>query len=351
MTALLEHLRLQAAGCAALGSPFSAALLERAVADIAADGPVGGFFTPWAAASLRALFDDAVALRWLGALHEISLSEPGGSMAEAYPLAERPGDPDRAWPSVLATLDAQADRVTAFMRHEPQTNEVRRSAVLLPGFLTIAAEIGLPLRLLELGASAGLNQLWDRRHYRLGGVGEWGPTDAAVTIDAAWRGPPPPLGAPVAISSRAACDRAPVDLADPAARRRLKAFVWPDQIDRLARLDAAITETLAADVKVERADAVAFTRRHGAPAAGVATVVFHSVFFQYMPPASQATLIEALAGFGETAIAAAPLAWLRMEPSAAINGIMELRLTSWPGGEERLLATAHPHGAWVEWVG
>ena len=33
------------------------------------------------------------------------------------------------------------------MAHEPQTNEVRRSACLLPGFLTIAAETGLPLRL------------------------------------------------------------------------------------------------------------------------------------------------------------------------------------------------------------
>jgi hypothetical protein len=295
------------------------------------------------------LFDHAVALRWLGALHEIALEAPGGALAETYPFATRPGDPERAWPLILAALDGQAERVTTFMSHEPQTNEVRRSAVLLPGFLTIAAEIALPLRLIELGASAGLNQLWERRRYHLGEAGDWGPADAPVVIDADWRGPPPPLAAPVAIAGRAACDRAPVDLADPLARRRLKAFVWPDQIDRLARLDAAIIESLAAGVTVERADAVDFTRRVAAPAPGLATVVFHSVFFQYMPAASQAALVETLAGHGQSAVPGAPLAWLRMEPSAAINGIMELRLTTWPGGRERLLATAHPHGAWVEW--
>ena len=58
-----------------------------------------------------------------------------------------------------------------YMDHEPQTNEVRRSACLIGGFLTIARESGLPLRCFEVGASAGLNQLWDRFHYRLGDAG------------------------------------------------------------------------------------------------------------------------------------------------------------------------------------
>ena len=85
--------------------------------------------------------------------------------------------------------------------------------------------------------------------------------------------------------------------------------------------------------------------------AGVATVVFHSVFFQYMPADSQAALVETLAAFGARANADAPLAWLRMEPAADNPAMMELRLTLWPDGGERLLATAHPHGAWVEWCG
>ena len=348
--ALIENLRLQGAGAAHLGSPFSAALLAKAAADIEAGGIVGRAFARWNGLGLRALFDQAVALRWLAALHEIVLAEPDGALAATYPRDGAPGDPDRAWPLILAALQARAERIAAFMSHEPQTNEVRRCAVLLPGFLDIAARLPLPMRLLELGASAGLNQLWDQRLYHLSGAGDGGPEDSAVVIDADWRGPPPPLTARARVASRAACDRAPVDITDPLARRRLKSYVWADQFDRVARLDAAIAQSLAAGIKVERADAVDWTHRHAAPQPGLATVVFHSVFFQYMPPASQSGLIEALAGFGAEATPDAPLAWLRMEPARDSPAVMELRLTLWPGGEERLLATAHPHGAWVEWA-
>jgi len=47
-----------------------------------------------------------------------------------------------------------------------QTNEVGRSAMLLPGFLTLARETRLPVEIAEIGASAGLNLYFDRCHYR-----------------------------------------------------------------------------------------------------------------------------------------------------------------------------------------
>jgi hypothetical protein len=308
-------------------------------------------FAPWKDAGRRELFDDAVALRWLGALHDLALEDPDGALAAAYPREGKPGDPDQAWPRVLEAVDQAAVRIAAFMRHEPQTNEVRRSAVLLPGFLTVAAETNRPLRVLELGASAGLNQLWDRRRYRLGEIGDWGPLDARVNLDIEWRGGRPPLDANVLVAERAACDRKPVDLADPIQRRRLKAYVWPDQFDRLERLEAAIGETLAAGITVEAEDAVVFVRREARPRAGVATVVFHSVFFQYMPAESQAALVQTLAEGGASASERSPLAWLRMEPASDNPAVMELRLTLWPGGADRVLATAHPHGAWIDWAG
>jgi hypothetical protein len=40
-----------------------------------------------------------------------------------------------------------------------------------------------------------------------------------------------------------------------------------------------------------------------------------------------------------------------MEPDPDnLSGPMDVRLTLWPGGEERLLARAHPHGAAVTWL-
>jgi len=349
--AVIDVLKMQAGACAALGSPFSGGLLERAAQALPHEASLQAAFAPWSGSDRRAIFDDAAALRWLGALHDFVLEAPDSALAQAYPRDGRPGDPAVAWPHALAFVRGEADRLAAFMRHEPQTNEPRRSAVLLPGFLEVAAQTQLPLRILELGASAGLNQLWDRRRYRLGEAFAWGPEPARVIIDAEWRGDLPRLDAPVDVAARGACDRSPVALADPAQRRRLGAYVWPDQFDRLARFDAAVADALDAGVTVEREDAVAWTRRHAAPQAGVATVVFHSVFFQYMPADSQAALVETLAAFGARANADAPLAWLRMEPAADNPAMMELRLTLWPDGGERLLATAHPHGAWVEWCG
>jgi hypothetical protein len=43
-----------------------------------------------------------------------------------------------------------------------------------------------------------------------------------------------------------------------------------------------------------------------------------------------------------------PFAWLRMEPGPG-GGHAELRLTTWPGAREHLLADADFHGRWVSW--
>jgi hypothetical protein len=82
---------------------------------------------------------------------------------------------------------------------------------------------------------------------------------------------------------------------------------------------------------------------------GAASVIYHSVFWQYLPAATQAGLTATIAGLGAGATAAAPLAWLRMEPTPGNMAEMEIRLTLWPGGEDRRLGRCHPHGAWVEW--
>lgn len=55
-----------------------------------------------------------------------------------------------------------------------------------------------------------------------------------------------------------------------------------------------------------------------------------------------------IAALGARATADAPFAWLRMESPPRTLAIVELRLTLWPGGEDRLLAEVHPHGAWVK---
>ncbi len=341
---------MQALGCAKFGSAFYEALLNRAAEDIGAGGPTLSLMAPWAKATRKEVFADAAHLRLMGGLHDLVLSGDDQALAAAYPHPDRATDIAAAWAASRQAMITHRDRLAAFITHEPQTNEVRRSAVLLPGFLQIAKETGLPLATFEIAASAGLNLNWDRYAYRLGDRA-WGDPASPVSIDCDWEGPAPALNAGIKVAARASCDRRPSRLSDPIQKRRMLAYIWPDQFERLARIRAAMDLALALDVRVEEADAVAWTASNAAPRAGQATVAYHSVFWQYMPAESQTALAAVLEAHGRAATAEAPFAWLRMEPAADNMARMELRLTLWPGGEERVLAEVHPHGAWVKWAG
>jgi hypothetical protein len=62
---------------------------------------------------------------------------------------------------------------------------------------------------------------------------------------------------------------------------------------------------------------------------------------QYVDPAERDRVAAVLEKAGARASAAAPLARLALEPGGELA---DLRLTVWPGGEERLLAQAGYHG-------
>jgi hypothetical protein len=237
---------------------------------------------------------------------------------------------------------------TAFLDSAPQTNEVMRSGPLAAGLLVVAAGTGLPLSLLELGASAGLNLLPDHYRLELGGVTA-GDRDSALLLAPEWGGAPPP-DVPLAIGARAGVDLNPLDPGDPADQLRLLSYVWPDQPARLARMRAALAIAARAAPEVVKGDAAAFVERRAVPVAGVATVVMHSIAFQYFPAETQRRIRAHLEAAGADATADAPLAWLRYEMSDPANpALPELRLTMWPGGGERLLAVGHAHGAHLGW--
>jgi hypothetical protein len=345
--AVHQALLFQSRACRAMGSPLNGTILDRAAQDWLDGGPVRELMAPWADLDAQGQFDGATPLRLIGALHELALAGDDPDLSAAYDAL----DAEAVWTAALPAMVRHAARIAAFLTHEPQTNEVRRSICLLGGFLEIAkATGGLPLRCFEIAASAGLNLSWDRYRYRMGEA-VWGDPDAGVVMDTDWSGPPPATDAKVQVIERAACDRRPTDLTDPDQRRRLLAYIWADQTERLARIRAAIDVALAHNVTVEAADAVDWTRAMVAPQAEAATVLYHSVFWQYMPAASQAALAKLIADIGAQATSEALFAWLRMEPDPENMLVMQVRLTLWPDGDERVLAEVHPHGASVRWAG
>ena len=342
--AVLGAFAKQVGWCERLRSPFTAQLLRALAEDLAQGGDVAGLVGRWPGDPVS----DAVPLRLAGALHALVLSGSAPGLAACFPPAHS-ATPEALAAALRATVSNHLAAIGRFIQSPPQTNEVGRSGVLLGGFLAIAAGTGLPLRLLEIGASAGLNLLWDHYGYRLGAA-TWGDPASAVQLAPHWTGPLPPLAVAPIVAERAGCDLAPVDLREPQQQLRLRAYIWPDQAERLARLDAAIAIAQAAAPVLTAADAADWVGQQLAhPAPGRTTVLFHSIMWQYMPAATQRAIQASIAAAGEAATDAAPVAWLRFEPPQP-EARPELRLSLWPGGTDRLLATAHPHGVAVTWL-
>jgi hypothetical protein len=341
---MLAAFRLQLGGCRLFGSPLYARLLEAALEDLHAGGPLARLVEGFEGDPLRGFLP----LRVLGAVHERVLAGHAPALARHYPTAGGSPEWPGVWQAFRDVLDEQREALLPWLAFFPQTNEVRRCAGLLGGFLRVAREYGLPLRLREIGASAGLNLGWDRYHYVLGSH-RWGDERSPVRIESEWHGPPAAFEQRPSVESRAGCDLAPLRAADPDDARRLEAYVWADQPERLSQLRAAIA--LARErpprIAVESAATWLESETRELPA-GVATVVFHSAVWMYLGPAEQARVEDQLVAAGARAQRRAPLAWLSHEDEAGL-GRVTLRLRLWPQGVSLALAEGHPHGRSVRW--
>ncbi|MCC0002984.1 MAG: DUF2332 domain-containing protein [Methylobacteriaceae bacterium] len=278
---IVDAFERQARACVDLGGPFTGNLCRILGANLDDRSAFGRRVATWPADSL---WPDLVPLRCCAALNTLVRRGRAPALAAFYPPND-PGDDEPFWRAIEATIAAQGADMTAFLGSPPQTNEVVRSAVLLGGFLTIAEAVGRPLALYELGASAGLNLLFDRYAYDLDDNRKWGDAKSPVRIGSVWKGRAPALTTPLKIASRAAVDLRPVDARVSDDRERMLAYIWPEQTERLRRIEPALDMVAASDLRVEQGDALAWlkTMMAGPPPDGACRVVFHSVFFQYLP--------------------------------------------------------------------
>ncbi len=338
--------RTQSEWCTALGSPFTAHLMTVLADDIERGGPslaVVGDFTgdPIAA---------ALPLRFAAGLATLVQTGQEEDLEAFYP----PNHKNYKSPNFIRIATNVIERhhgfLNAFTKLAVQTNEVARSACLLGGFLEISRATSMPLALLELGASAGLNLAWDQYHYRLG-TAPWGPDTAAVQLKPEWSGGLPSLTETPRIVSRQGCDLRPIDLADPGFQRQAEAYIWPDQPERLCRFRQAADVIRHLGIVVDKQDAGTWlAQKLQERADTTARVIFHSIFWQYLPEDTKAEITDLITVAGQKATSASPVAWLRMEPEGAI-GLPFIDLTLWPGGQTFRLGQCHPHGRFVTWQG
>ncbi len=317
----------------------------RAMAD---DWEAGGPVRELCAGYEHAPHGSVLQLRVLAGVFRLVLTGRADPLRRFYPCLGGTAEPAEIWPTMRTVITEHLDELRLALRTAPQTNEVGRSAALLLGLLDLVDASGRDrIRLLELGASGGLNLLIDR--YAISGPGwSYGPMDSPLQLRDAVVGGVPAVRS-FTIVDRGGCDLDPIDPASDDGRLLLTSFVWPDDVHRFERLEAAFTVVDQVGASpVDRAPAADWLAAQlaGPAEPGVLTVVWNSITQQYWPAAEITAVRELLQDHGDGGTLGQVSMEFRVDSGS--KEYPELRTRFWSGSgtppRERLLGHAHHHG-------
>ena len=298
--------------------------------------------------------DQPAGLLLLAAVHYLLLRNEGPMppIAGFYPDVAggvvRTGDPVPAFRRFCLERRGEIRALVASRR--VQTNEVGRSACLLPAF-ALASEMARdrPLALVEVGASAGLNLLFDHYAYDYGDGVMRGDAAATVRISCSLLGkaiPPLPEAMPE-VASRVGVDLDPVDVREPDARLWQRALIWPEHTTRAENLRHALEIAQETPPPVVGGDALALLPSilDSIPRDAVPCVFHTHAVYQFAPEDRErlyALLVER----------AAPrdlVLRIGMEPSEAGHSVLTFSIYRHSRAAEQRLADCDYHGAWLAW--
>jgi hypothetical protein len=352
-------------------------VVDRQFADLAqlwrhfADNDAGPY-SPLYAAIARGVADDPVVLAvareapphahlpiaLLAAVHDLLLGGLEHPLAEVY-AGRSDADPMPLFRDVC--LSQREAILRTLTRRHVQTNECGRSALIALALAEITERFGAPEALVDAGASAGLNLLYDRYHLDYGRLGSLGDAASPVVVACDVR-PPRPLPASLpSIPVRVGLDREPLDLDDPEDARWLLACVWPDT-GRLDRTRAAIELATQDKPAIRRGDMVHDIRStvDDAHTDGLVCVLT-SWAFAYLSHVDRGRFVQQL----DEAAGARPLLWLCLDTPGTVSGVdvpkpltafgTEPSVVTVAGfgpvrTEPHVIALVHPHGTTLEWT-
>lgn len=299
------------------------------------------------------------------AVHALVLGEPDLELAACY--RGDPGAPADAWPRFRSFLDERFDDLAGLVeRRTIQTNEVGRSAVLLPAFTNVHRAAGRPLTLIELGPSAGLNLFFDRFAIRYSDGVVSGPPASTVQLACEVRGTltPPRDGVAPPVRSRLGIDLAPVDVTDPDACRWLEACVWPQLTDRAGRLHAAIDLARPAPPDLRAGNALDLlgdvVERSDPDTVVCIYATWVLAYFSHAERAELGAVLDRLGAARDLALVTAEypsVAPFIDRPERAPEGgegqaATLVGTSTWIDGRRRSspVAWCHAHGMWIDWL-
>ena len=172
----------------------------------------------------------ALCLRLFGAVNRIAMASAAGWIDAYYPNRGGVTDVGAVVPAFFDFLTGHVETVREQMRAGVQTNDVTRAAPLSAAMNHVALATGLPLRLLEVGSSAGLNLLLDR-YFVEGTTRPRGPEDSPLRLTGQFESGDPEA-AVLRVAERRGCDLNPIDVHSAGSADLLRSFVWPEHVGR-----------------------------------------------------------------------------------------------------------------------
>ena len=295
----------------------------------------------------------------LAALHDLAIQGRAPALADAYARRDLDAAPQAAIDALLAL---NGDVVALATHRQTQTNETGRCAVLYPAIAEAARRVGATrVGLVDVGCSAGLNLNLDRAGITYGNGVFLGDASSPLQLTCEVVGersipdrPIPPVVARIGV------DLNPVDASDAADARWLHACLWPDQPERVERLNAAIALAASQPPTLMQGDAVEVLPDALARVPDDALPVVTTTWaLSYFPLESRLRFLRRL----DEAAKTRPVAWVSGEgvgiapaiPTlgdvrASPHSIVGLAIFERAALRADAIGRCHPHGRWLEWL-
>lgn len=326
------------------------------------------------AALLAAPPTERLPLLMFASVHYLLRSAPAeadAALAAYYPSLGGTRAPDA---QLVGTFREFVTRRAAELRaltstRVTQTNEARRAAVVRPALAAAQQRAGdREIALVEVGCSSGLMLLPDRYGYRYvqpgGSVVEFGdPAVPELRMAAEARGEkavPDWVATPLRIASRVGVDRNPISADDTEQTDWLRACIWPEHGDRLARLEAALAQARQARLDLRRGDLTDLLPAAVAEApAEAVVVVLSSHVLPYLAEPDRQAFAERVAELSKTRDLMLVLNEdHRLSQAFGVQAPGEtgyiaaslVDFTAAEGPTAAALAKVDPHGTWLEWL-
>lgn len=279
--------------------------------------------------------------------HQLLFGDTGHELARYYPdMAARPEPVEGAFDAFRDFCRRYEIPITDLIgRRVVSTNEVQRCACLMPAFRWVASRYDAErLHLIEVGASAGFNLMWDHYAYDYGAAAPF-----VLRCDVK-NGHGLDGGAALpAVGQRVGIDPFAIDIGDEEDRQWLRALVWPEHTERAERMRFLIDWMTDNRPDVIKGDGIEeLARVIGGSDTNGQVCVFHSFVLNQFPPEAKARFHERLRVLAdERPVVRVAMEWDRTAGAVILDAERHHAYDS----DRTVLATCDAHGRWLDWAG